>query len=135
MTDIPPPTDESSSASEKSERKLSDLFRKALERGLEAGLASFNKADDTLRHAASEAKAPREIASVVFSQVDELKNSALKVVAGEIRRFLQQLEVSKELRNVLSDMTLRVNAEISFSPKDKSATANPSSHSPPPDES
>ncbi len=91
--------------------RLQERLRKAIERGLEAGASSLNKADE-LRQVVSDARTPREVASGLIGQIEELKHALVKVVSQETEKFLQNVDVAAELRRAVSGMRVRVKAEI-----------------------
>jgi hypothetical protein len=99
------------------EGMLRDTLRKAIEKGLEAGVGTFNRADSALRGVA-DVKLPREVVTYVFSQVDETKNSLVRAVAREVRNILEATDLSTELQKALTTLSFEVKTEIRFIPND-----------------
>ena len=97
---------------------LRDAVRRAIERGIEAGVGTFTRADGRLRGALDDVKLPREIASYLFSQIDDTKNAMVRVVAHEIRDFLSATDLSKELQKALTALSFEIRTEIRFIPND-----------------
>lgn len=96
------------------ERLLRDFIRKGVEKGIEAGLGTLSKSEEALR----EFRLPREIVNYMFTQVDETKNAMVRVVAREVRDFLQATDLSTELQKALTSLSFQVNTEIRFVPNE-----------------
>ena len=63
-------------------------------------------------------KLPKELVGYVFSQVDETKNALVRVVAGEVRDFLQATDLATELQKALTSLSFEIKTEIRFIPND-----------------
>ncbi|MEM9862139.1 MAG: hypothetical protein AAF938_11015 [Myxococcota bacterium] len=113
---------EGESNEEGSTNRIEGLFReairKAVEKGVEAGVGTFSKADRAVRGVASEVPLPREIAGYVFSQIDETKNALVRVVAGEVRDFLDATDMAGELQRALTSLSFEIKTEVRFIPND-----------------
>lgn len=118
------------------------LIRRGIEKSIEAGLNTFEKSVETGREtsgavreafqevriprdmasavgkALSEAKLPREIASAVFGQLDETKNDVLRIVAREVRDFLEATDIATELKKALTSLSFEVRTEVRFIPNE-----------------
>ncbi len=86
-----------------------DIFKRAVEMGVE-------RTPENLKNFVNELKLPKEIAHYVFAQIDETKNGLFRVVAKEIRDFLEHTNFSGELQKVLTTVQFEVNTTIRFSP-------------------
>lgn len=102
-------------------KRLEGLFReairKAVERGVEAGVGTFSKADKAVRGVASDIPLPKEVATYVFSRIDETKNGLIRVVAGEVRDFLDATDLAGELQRALTSL-FEMKTEVRFIPND-----------------
>jgi hypothetical protein len=61
---------------------------------------------------------PKEVAGYVLSQVDDTKNAMVRVVAREVREFLQAADLAKELQRALTSLSFEIRTEIRFVPND-----------------
>jgi hypothetical protein len=61
---------------------------------------------------------PKEIAGYVFSQIDDTKSAMVRVVAREVREFLEAADLSKELQKALTSLSFEIRTEIRFVPND-----------------
>jgi hypothetical protein len=91
---------------------VSDLLKRAVELGVEKA----TEAPDTLKEFAAGMKLPKEIVNVVLSQIDETKNGLFRVVAKELRDFLEQTNVSGEMQKMLTTVQFEINTTIRFKP-------------------
>jgi len=73
---------------------------------------------ESLRNFVADIKLPKEIAGYILSQIDETKNGLYRVVAKEIRGFLQQNDLGEELARALSHLSVEINTQIRFVPSD-----------------
>ncbi len=114
-SEIPPDIDD-----EKRRRlRLEKLLGGAIRRGLEAGIGTLSRTDNVVRELVGEnVKLPKELVGYIFSQVDETKNALVRVVAGEVRDFLQATDIATELQKALTSLSFEIKTEIRFIPND-----------------
>jgi hypothetical protein len=96
------------------ERILPEIVKRAVEVGVE----KLAEGPESLRHLVGERKLPKELVTYLFSQVDETKNGLYRVVAKEIRDFLEHTNVAEELTRALTKLSFEVKTEIRFVPND-----------------
>ena len=96
---------------------LGEAFRRAVERGVEAGVGTLKMADK-LRDAVDDVPLPKEIAGYIFSQIDDTKNALVRVVAREVREFLDATDVANELQRALTSLSFEIKTEVRFIPND-----------------
>ena len=101
------------------ERVIRDAIRKLVETGFE----KITEGPESLRNFVADIKLPKEIASYVLLQIDETKNGLYRVVAKEIRGFLQQNDLGEELARALSHLSVEINTQIRFVPSDEGGSA------------
>lgn len=109
-------------------RLVERLLPELIKRALEAGLGTLSRTDDALRGIGGfvgDMKLPREIAGLpkeiagyIFEQIDETKNGMLRIVAKEMRDFLENTELAEELRKVLTSLSFEIKTEIRFIPNE-----------------
>jgi len=121
----PPPGDEEGVRRKRLERLFRDTIRRALERGIEAGLGTLSKTDEALRGVVGDVKLPREVVGYVFTQIDDTKNALVRVVAREVREFLEATDLSAELRRALTALSFEIKTEIRFIPNDSGTGVKP----------
>lgn len=110
----PPPPEQQERARRRLESVIPDLIKKAVIGGVERGYESA----ESLRNFISEQKLPKEIVNALFSQIDETKNGLFRVVAKEIRNFLEAVDWQRELQKLLTTVSFEIKTEIRFIPND-----------------
>jgi len=96
------------------ESVIPDLIKKAVIGGVERGYESA----DAVRNFITEQKLPKEIANAILSQLDETKNGLFRVVAKELRSFLEAVDWQRELQKLLTTVSFEIKTEIRFIPND-----------------
>lgn len=97
---------------------MPEVLKRAIERGLETGIGTLANSSEALRGVVGDVKLPREIVGYVFSQVDETKNSMVRVVAKEVREFLSATDFAQELQRALTSLSFEIRTEIRFIPNE-----------------
>ena len=98
-------------------RKLVErVLRDAVKRVVETGVEKIAEGPENFRNFVSDLKLPKEIASYLFLQIDETKNGLYRVVAKEIRGFLQQNNLGDEIAKALGHLSIEIKTEIRFVP-------------------
>jgi hypothetical protein len=130
------------------ESRLPSLIRRGIEKSIEAGLYTFEKSMETGREttdavrevfsdvkipdvasavgkALQEAKLPREIAGAVLGQIDETKNDVVRIIAREVRDFLDATDLAGEIKAALTSLSFEVRTEVRFIPNDAGTGVRP----------
>jgi hypothetical protein len=103
-------------------RKLVErVLRDAIKRVVETGVEKIADGPENFRNFVADLKLPKEIASYLFLQIDETKNGLYRVVAKEIRGFLQQNNLGEEIAKALGHLSVEIKTEIRFVPSDTPA--------------
>jgi hypothetical protein len=101
-------------------RRLDSVIPELIKRAVELGVEKASEAPDNLKEFVGGMKLPREVAHYLLSQIEETKNGLFRVVAKEIRDFLEQTNVSSEMQKMLTTVQFEVNTVIRFKPNDGS---------------
>jgi len=107
------------------EKLLRETIRRGLEKGIVAGLGTLSKTDSAVRDFVSDVKLPKEIVHYLFSTVDETKNALVRVVAREVREFLEATDVAAELQKALTTLSFEIKTEIRFIPNEAGTGIKP----------
>lgn len=105
------------SADHRTEGMLRDAIRRAVEKGVEAGIGTLNRTDKVIKGVVGGDLA-KEIVGYTFNQVDETKNMLVRVVAREVRDFLDATDIATEIRQALTTLSFEIKTEIRFIPND-----------------
>lgn len=109
---VPPPKDE------RRKRRLEGVIPEIVRRAVELGVEKTLEAPDNVKQFVGDLKLPKEIAHYLLSQIDETKNGLFRVVAKEIRDFLEHTNFAGEMQKVLTAVQFEVNTTIRFTPND-----------------
>ncbi|GAC1300917.1 MAG: hypothetical protein NVSMB1_26940 [Polyangiales bacterium] len=87
---------------------------------MQGGYDRASGAQESIKSYLSDSKLPKEIVSAIFSQLDDTKNGLFRVVAKEIRAFLEATDFQRELQKLLTTVSFEIKTEIRFIPNDSS---------------
>ena len=102
-------------------RRLDSVIPELIKRAVEIGVEKAAEAPDNLKEFVGGMKLPREMAHYLLSQVEETKNGLFRVVAKEVRDFLEHTNVSGEMQKMLTTVQFEINTTIRFKPNDGTA--------------
>jgi hypothetical protein len=108
---------------------LSDLIKRAVEIGVEKAV----EAPDNLKEFVGAMKPPREVAHYLLAQIDETKAGLLRVVAKEMREFLEHTNLASEMQKLLTTVQFEISTTVRFKPGDSSAQDGDQSSLPKPE--
>ena len=115
-SDLPPRESPREEASRRLQGVIPDLIKKAVIGGVDRA----SEARERLGSLLGETKLPKEIADAIFGQIDETKNDLFRMVAKEIRGFLEAVDFQRELQKLLTTVSFEIKTEIRFIPNDAS---------------
>ncbi|MDY7231099.1 hypothetical protein [Hyalangium rubrum] len=84
-----------------------------------AGLGAIFMTEEGIRNLAGQLKLPKEVLGFILSQAERTKDEIGRVLAEEVRRFLQSEKLREEFVKLMSGMTLDVRAQIRLVPADE----------------
>jgi hypothetical protein len=99
-------------------RRLDTVIPDLIKRAVEIGVEKAVEAPDNLKEFVGGMKLPREVANYLLSQVEETKNGLFRVVAKEVREFLEQTNVGAEMQKMLTTLQFEISTTIRFKPND-----------------
>ncbi|WP_394820663.1 hypothetical protein [Pendulispora albinea] len=97
-------------------RRLEGVIPDLIKRAVEIGVEKAAEAPDTVKHLMGELKLPKEIAGYILAQIDETKNGVVRVVANEVRDFLEHANLGAEAAKILTSLQFEVSTTIRFRP-------------------
>ncbi len=104
-------------------RRLDSVIPELIKRAVEIGVEKAAEAPDNLKEFVGGMKLPREVASYILAQVEETKNGLFRVVAKEIRDFLEHTNLGSEMQKALTTVQFEINTTIRFKPNDSAQGA------------
>ncbi len=115
---IPPESPHERSGKDSRRRRLEGVIPEIVRRAVELGVEKAQEAPDNLKSFVGDLKLPKEIAHYLLQQIDETKNGLFRVVAKEIRDFLEHTNFAGEVQKLLTTVQFEVNTTIRFTPND-----------------
>lgn len=127
MGDSDPPVPDASDSSlppphvkdSRRRRLVEGVIPEIIKRAIELGVEKARESPDSLKQLVGDMKVPKEIASYLLSQIDETKNGLFRVVAKEIRDFLEQTNFTGEVQKILTTVQFEVKTTIRFTPNEQ----------------
>lgn len=99
-------------------RRLEGVIPEIVRRAVELGVEKATEAPDDLKELVKGLKLPKEVAHYLLTQIDDTKNGLFRVVAKEIRDFLEHTNFAGEVQKLLTTVQFEVNTTIRFTPND-----------------
>jgi hypothetical protein len=99
-------------------RRLDSVIPELIKRAVELGVEKASEAPDNLKEFVGGMKLPREAAHYLLAQVEETKNGLFRVVAKEVREFLEHTNLGTEMQKMLTTVQFEINTTIRFKPND-----------------
>lgn len=122
MTSIPPPDTRPDGDESQRDSERADSSYKALpdfvKRLLEAGLDKLGERPDQLRQRLAELKLPKEAWFALLSQLDDSKSGLYRIVAREVKDFLENTNFAEDLVRALTKLSFEIKTEVRFIPND-----------------
>jgi hypothetical protein len=106
-------------------RRLESVIPELIKRAVELGVEKAVEAPDNLKEFVGGMKIPREAAHYLLSQVEETKNGLFRVVAKEVRDFLEHTNLGSEMQKMLTTVQFEINTTIRFKPNDGTSEGAP----------
>ena len=106
------------SAKERMRARLESVIPEILKRAVEIGVEKARESPSDVKQFIHDLKVPKELAHYLFQQIDDTKNGLFRVVAKEIRDFLEHTNFAGEVQKLLTTVQFEVNTTIRFTPND-----------------
>jgi hypothetical protein len=107
--------------------RLESVVSETLRRLLEAGLGRLADQPEQLKQRLSEMKVPREAWAAILNQLDDKKSGLYRLMAKEIRDFLENTNFAVDLAKALTTLSFEIKTEVRFVPSDAGAKPKVSS--------
>ncbi len=107
--------DDDASLRHRLEQFIPDIVRRTILGGIGAVFAS----EEAARKLVSEVSLPKDVANFVLTQAANSKDEVLRVIAKEVRGFLESANLSHEVQKLLTQLSLEVKTEVRFIPNDE----------------
>ncbi|RME46267.1 MAG: hypothetical protein D6795_15610 [Deltaproteobacteria bacterium] len=107
-------------------RTLDGLVPDIVKKAIFMSVGGVFMTEEAIRKNIKELKMPKDMANYLIQQSAKSKDEFLRYLAEEIRKFISQIEFDQEIRKVLKNMAIQVNAEIRFTETQPDGEIEPS---------
>lgn len=107
------------------ERALPEVIRRLVE----AGYERLSEGPESLRQFLGDLRLPKETLALILPQLEETKHGLYRVVAREVREFLERTNLTEELTQALTRLSFEIKTEVRFVPNDAGRVGRPQVHS------
>ena len=104
---------------ERLRQRLEGLVPDMVRRTFYAGLGAVFTTEEGVRKLANEFSLPKDVATYLIAQAGTTKSELFRIVATELRDFLESLNLNEELARLLTSLSFEIKTEIRFIPNDK----------------
>jgi hypothetical protein len=116
---FPPVSSDASPPRERDNReriRLEKIVPELVKKLLDVGVEKLAEGPENLRQLLSELKLPKEVILLLAAQLDDTKRDIARVLARELREFLERASLADELTRLLSGLSLEIKTQIRFVP-------------------
>jgi hypothetical protein len=103
---------------DREEKRVERALREVVRKVIEAGYERLSEGPENVRHLMSELKLPKETLGALFGTLDDTKNGLYRVVAREVRDFLEHSNLAEDLIRGLTALSFEIKTEVRFIPND-----------------
>ncbi len=96
-----------------------------VKRAAVVGLGALFMTEEGIRSLAGQLKLPKEVLGFIVSQAEKTKDDIGRIVADEVRRFLQSDKLRQEFLKLLSGMTIEIDAKVRLTPSESARGQKP----------
>jgi hypothetical protein len=98
-------------------KAIDTLMPDVLKKAVLISIGGILLTEETIRKILGELKISKEIVSVIVQQSNKAKDEIVRILSGEFRALLQNVNVKNEIKNMLKDFKVRVQMEVDFESK------------------
>lgn len=99
--------------------RLESWIPDMVKRTLSAGVEAVSSSEEVVRRLTKDMTLPREVAGYLASTAGATKDELLRIIASEVREFLQNVNLSDEIARMLTTLSFEIKTEIRFIPNEE----------------
>ncbi len=100
-------------------QRLESFVPELVKRGFTAGMGALLTSEEGIRRLTKEMTLPKDIAGYLVNTASTSKDELMRIIAREVREFLQTVNLSEEIAKMLTTLSFEVKTEIRFIPNDE----------------
>ncbi len=90
-----------------------------------AGMGAVFTSEEGIRKLAKEVSLPKDVTKYLVSQAQTTRNELFRIVARELRTFLESINLGAELTKILTSLTFEIKMQVRLLSSDKPGTIRP----------
>jgi hypothetical protein len=99
----------------KEEHTLGDIFKKVVSTGINAAFMT----EDAVKGIIQDLPIPKEVVNGLIQNAKSSKDEFISSVKGELKEYLDKVDLSKEVDRIIENYDIEINAKINLTKKDK----------------
>ena len=115
----PPPEGDRDKDDPRLRARLEQLLPDIVKRTFYAGLGAVFTTEEGIRKIASDFHLPKDVANYLIQQAASSKDELFRIVAKELRAFLETVNLNQELQKLLTSLSFEIKTEVRFIPNDE----------------
>ena len=96
--------------------KLEALVPELVKRTFAAGMGAVFNTEEGIRKLARDISLPKDVANYLASTAGNTKDEVVRIVAREVREFLERMNFAEEMAKLLTTLSFEIKTEIRFIP-------------------
>ena len=101
------------------QRLLEGFVPDLVKRTFYAGLGAVFTTEEGIRKLAQDFSLPKDVAAYLINSAQSTKDELFRIVAKEMREFLENLNITNEVAKLLTTLSFEIKTEIRFIPNDE----------------
>lgn len=100
-------------------QKVEALIPEMVKKTFAAGMGAVFTTEEGIRRITKDMSLPKDVAGYLANTAGATKDEIMRIVAREVREFLQTVNLSEEIAKMLTTLSFEVKTEIRFIPNDE----------------
>jgi hypothetical protein len=96
--------------------RLEALVPELVKRTFAAGMGAVFNTEEGIRKLARDISLPKDVANYLASTAGNTKDEVVRIVAREVREFLERMNLADEITKLLTTLSFEIKTEIRFIP-------------------
>jgi hypothetical protein len=120
-----PMDDEHFDGEEGSRSWKSRMVPELVQRLFVAGMGAVFTSEEGIRKLAKDVSLPKDVTKYLVSQAQTTREQLFRIVARELRSFLESINLGAELTKILTSLTFEIKMQVRLLPSGKPGTIRP----------
>jgi len=97
-------------------QRIESLIPDMVKRALLTGVGALFMTEEGIRNTVTELRLPKEVMNTLLKQAESNKAKLLEAISGELRNYLEKLDIDGILQKILTSLTFQITTEVRFVP-------------------